>query len=134
MNHIKHIETILYVSNQQASTLFYTKLLRQEPILNVPGMTEFKLGENFKLGIMPNEGIAKILLETLPHPDLGVGIPRCELYFTVSHIYDEYNHAIQSGAKLISPIAERDWGDVVCYFSDLDGHIIAYAEKINKIT
>jgi len=51
MTHIQLIETILYVNDQQASTDFYTKLFRQNPHLNVPEMTEFKISENFKLGI-----------------------------------------------------------------------------------
>ena len=48
MKHIKLIETILYVNDQQASTDFYKKLFRQNPNLNVSIMTEFKLAENYK--------------------------------------------------------------------------------------
>ncbi len=129
MKHIRFIETILYVKDQQASADFYTKLFRQEPDLNVPGMTEFKLAENCSLGLMPNKGIATILLDKTPHPDQGNGIPRCELYFYVENIELEFDHAVKIGAKLISPIADRDWGDRVCYFADLDGHIIAFAQK-----
>lgn len=132
MKHIKLVETILYVNDQQTSANFYTKLLRQTPDLNVPGMTEFKLSENCKLGLMPNKGIAKILSDKTPHPDEGNGIPRCELYFYIGNIQLEFDNAIKSGAKLISPIADRDWGDKVCYFSDPDGHIIAFAEKSNE--
>jgi uncharacterized glyoxalase superfamily protein PhnB len=130
---IKLIETILYVNDQQASTDFYTKLFRQKPDLNVSGMTEFILAQNCKLGLMPNNGIAKILADKMPHPDKGNGVPRCELYFYVENIDLEFDNAIKSGAKLISPIEDRDWGDSVCYFADLDGHIIAFAEKINKM-
>lgn len=95
-------------------------------------MTEFKLAENHKLGLMPNKGIAKILSDKTPHPDKGNGIPRCELYFYVENIQLEYDNAMQIGAKLISPITDRDWGDKACYFADTDGHIIAFAEKINN--
>jgi len=129
---IKHIETILYVNNQQVSTDFYTKLFRKKPELNLPGMTEFILAENCKLGLMPNKGIAKIISDKMPHPDKGNGIPRCELYFFVEDIQFEYNNALKSGAVLISPIEDRDWGDSVAYFSDPDGHIIAFADKMKK--
>lgn len=130
MKHIQFIETILYVNDQRASAEFYTKLFRQRPELDVPGMTEFKFAENCKLGLMPNNGIAKILSDKTPHPDTGNGIPRCELYLHVDHIELEYENAIKIGTKLISPIQERDWGDKVCYFADMDGHIVAFAEKI----
>ena len=132
MKHIQFIETILYVNVQQKSADFYTKIFRQNPDLNVPGMTEFKLAENCKLGIMPNKGIAKVLANKTPHPDKGNGIPRCELYFYVENIEFEFENAIKSGAKLISRIENRDWNDKVCYFSDIDGHIIAFAEKLNN--
>lgn len=132
MKHILLIETILYVNDQQSSTDFYTKLFRQNPNLNVPGMTEFRLAENCKLGLMPNKGIAKILSDKAPHPDQGNGIPRCELYFYVENIELEFENATKIGAKLISEIKDQDWGDKVCYFSDIDGHIIAFAEKLNN--
>ncbi|MBX2930735.1 MAG: hypothetical protein KF781_02170 [Chitinophagaceae bacterium] len=131
MKHILLVETILYVNNQQDSTVFYEKLFRQKANVYVSGMTEFNLSENCKLGLMPNSGIATILLDTTPHPDKGNGIPRCELYLYVEDIEFEFDHAMNIGAKLISPIIDRDWGDKVCYFSDIDGHIIAFAEKIN---
>jgi uncharacterized glyoxalase superfamily protein PhnB len=130
MKHIKLTETILYVSNQEASSKFYENIFRQPPSLNVPGMTEFIVSDNCKIGLMPNEGIAKILSEKTPHPETGNGIPRCELYFYVENIQLEFDNAISIGAKLISPITDRDWGERVCYFADPDGHIIAFAEKI----
>jgi uncharacterized glyoxalase superfamily protein PhnB len=131
INHIKFIEIILYVNDQEASCKFYQNIFRKQADLNVPGMTEFNLSDNCKIGLMPNKGIAKILMDKTPHPDSGDGIPRCELYLYVDNIQLEYENAIKSGAKLISPIIDRDWGDKVCYFADPDGHIIAFAEKIN---
>ena len=128
-DHIKFIETILYVKDQELSSRFYQDILRKEPDLHVPGMTEFILSGNCKLGLMPNTGIAKILGEKTPHPDTGTGIPRCELYLYVDSVQIEFENAMNSGAILISPVIARDWGDKVCYFSDPDGHIIAFAEK-----
>jgi uncharacterized glyoxalase superfamily protein PhnB len=130
IKHIKLFETILYVNDQEASCGFYQKLFRKKADLDVPGMTEFILSDNCKLGLMPNNGIAKILASKTPHPEQGNGIPRCELYFYVDDIALEFDNAIKTGAKLISPVEDRDWGDKVCYFSDIDGHIIAFAERL----
>lgn len=130
MNHIQLIETILYVSDQESSHLFYQKIFRREADLHVPGMTEFKLSDQCKIGLMPNKGIAKILADKTPDPQSGNGIPRCELYFLVNDVEKEFANALQSGAKLISPVLDRDWGDKVCYFSDPDGHILAFAQKM----
>ena len=132
IKHINLVETILYVRNQEESSKFYQKIFRKSPDLDVSGMTEFILSDNCKFGLMPNQSIAKILTDKIPHPDSGNGIPRCELYLYVDNIQFEFDNAKSSGAKLISPITDRDWGDKVCYFSDPDGHIIAFAEKIKK--
>lgn len=129
MQQVQFIETILYVNDQQTSTAFYTRLFRQDPVLNVPGMTEFELAANCKLGLMPNQGIAKIIGEKMPHPATGNGIPRCELYLLVADVALEYAHALQTGAQLILPVTPMDWGDSVCYFADPDGHVIAFAER-----
>lgn len=129
IKHIQLIETILYVSDLEQSSLFYENLFRRKADLNVPGMVEFKLAPNCKLGLMPNDGIARILDGKTPHPASGIGIPRCELYLYVDDLQLEFDNALQIGAKLISPISDRNWGDRVCYFADPDGHMVAFAQK-----
>jgi hypothetical protein len=126
-------ELILYVEDQQVSTKFYSAILNRQPDLNVPGMTEFVLTNNLKLGLMPEAGIAKILLDKTPHPSLGNGIPRCELYIYVENIEEVFMTAKEAGAKEISNIQQRDWGDVVGYLSDSDGHILALAKRSKGI-
>lgn len=123
------LEFILYVSNQEKSRDFYQILLQQKPSLDVSGMTEFKLNDFVKIGLMPNDGIAKIITPKLPHPTSGIGIPRCELYLQVDNIESIFEEAKQAGATEISPITLRDWGDYVGYISDFDGHVIALATK-----
>ena len=123
------LEFILYVSNQEKSRDFYQILLQQKPSLDVSGMTEFTLNDFVKIGLMPNEGIAKIITPKLPHPTSGIGIPRCELYLQVDNIESIFEEAKQAGAIEISPITLRDWGDYVGYISDFDGHVIALASK-----
>ncbi|MCC7303284.1 MAG: lactoylglutathione lyase [Bacteroidia bacterium] len=132
MDHILLFQTVLYVSDQEASCIFYRNIFRKEPELHVPGMTEFRISKNCKLGLMPNRGIAKILNGKTPDPGSGNGIPRCELYLHVTDIEAEFNNALRSGAGLISPILLRDWGHSACYFSDPDGHIIAFASAIER--
>jgi predicted enzyme related to lactoylglutathione lyase len=128
-NFIQHIEIILYVHDQEQSAIFYEKLLRQKPSLHVPGMTEFTVNDTCKLGLMPNTGISKIISPILPQPATGTGIPRCELYLKVNDVHAAFEHALNCGAQLISPVQERNWGDTVCYFADADGHVIAFAQQ-----
>lgn len=127
---LPHYEIILYVADQQKSKDFYSVILNKIPSLDVPGMTEFILTENLKLGLMPENGIAKILLDKTPHPSTGNGIPRCELYIVLDNLEETFELAKKAGAIEISAIQDRDWGDRVGYLADLDGHIIAFAKRI----
>ena len=117
MKQIVGIEIILYVHDQKRSTEFYTALFRRKPHINVPGMTEFILSDRCKLGLMPHDGIVKILKDFMPHPDRGNGIPRCELYLRTNGVTAEYDNALQVGAKLISVVKSQNWGDDVCCIS-----------------
>jgi len=122
-------EIILYCKNQQQSKDFYEKILELPPVLDVPGMTEFQITNDVKLGLMPESGISKILQNKSPNPSTGNGIPRCELYIYTNDVVKCYNKTLIAGATEVSfPIA-RDWGDTVGYVSDLDGHIVAFASK-----
>ncbi|MGD0712199.1 MAG: VOC family protein [Bacteroidales bacterium] len=118
---------ILYVADQQRSRDFYKAILNKEPSLDVPGMTEFALNEKTQLGLMPENGIAKILGDALPHPAKGNGIPRCEIYIAVENVKQSFDNLILNGGKAISEPQMRNWGHVVAYGSDPDGHVIALA-------
>lgn len=122
-------EFILYVSNQEKSTHFYSELLGLKPELNVPGMTEFLLADNVKLGLMPETGIEKILYPFTRKPSEGSGIPRCELYLEDQSPNIKIKKAINLGAKLIQEEMAMNWGDSVAYCSDLDGHILAFYRR-----
>lgn len=126
---IQEIEFILYVADQKRSKLFYSFVLDLNPSLDVEGMTEFMLGQNCKLGLMPENGIAKILTNKTPHPATGNGIPRCEIYLRTDKVESYFSRAVEAGGEIISEFSLRDWGDNVAYVSDPDGHIIAFAEK-----
>ncbi|NOX17883.1 MAG: lactoylglutathione lyase [Chlorobi bacterium] len=126
---MKLIEFILYVSDQSVSKNFYEKLLNIKPSLDVPGMTEFDLSDSVKLGLMPEDGVAKILSDKTPHPAQGGGIPRCEIYLKVKNAEEYLQRGIALGGKEISAMQNRDWGDKVGYIADLDGHVLAFAES-----
>jgi len=123
------VEFILYVADQKVSRDFYSKILDKEPVLDVNGMTEFLLSAECKLGLMPVEGITKILGKTFRDSETVRVIHKCELYLDVPNIEESYTKAIEAGAAELSPVTLRNWGDRVGYLSDPDGHIIAFASR-----
>ncbi len=122
------VQFILYVRDQSRSRDFYAAVLDLKPVLDVPGMTEFELSAGCKLGLMPEAGIAKILVPVMSHPSQGRGIPRCELYLKVADASAMGARALAAGALQVQALQPMDWGDRVSYWADPDGHVIAVAE------
>lgn len=126
------VSFILYVKNQEESMEFYSHVLSREPVLHVPGMTEFELGEACTLGLMPETGIRKLLGKTLPDPAAASGVPRSEIYLLTKDATELHERSLQNGARELSPLKERDWGHRVAYSLDPDGHVLAFAELIEE--
>ena len=121
---------ILYVASQEDSTAFYSRVLAMEPSLHVPGMTEFTLNEGCRLGLMPEKGIVKLLGDVLPNPAAAAGIPRSEAYLLVDDPKAFHERALRNGAKELSPLTQRDWGDFAAYSLDPDGHVLVFARPV----
>jgi uncharacterized glyoxalase superfamily protein PhnB len=43
-----------------------------------------------------------------------------------------FERALRYGAKELSRLQPRDWGDEAAYCSDPDGYIVAFAKKIES--
>lgn len=119
---------ILYVADQARSRRFYAEVLECEPTLDVPGMTEFALGAEHVLGLMPVAGIRRLLGETWPDGSAAPSGPRAELYLVVGDAARAHARALNAGARELSPLALREWGCDVAYALDPDGYVVAFAE------
>ncbi len=120
---------ILYVRDQRRSAAFWARVLGRAPRLDVPGMSEFDLGPGCVLGLMPEEGIARLLPALSPSP-LGARAPRAEVYLVVEDPAAQHRRALAAGARELSPLLPRDWGHLAAYSSDPDGHVLAFARAI----
>lgn len=125
---------ILYVADQRVSTEFYAQVLGATARLDVPGMTEFVLGEGAVLGLMPEAGIRRLLGDSLPHPATARGIARAELYLMVDDVALHHARALAAGARELSAAAPRDWGHEVAYSLDPDGYVLAFARVLESGT
>lgn len=121
---------VLYVADQARSRDFYGAVLDTEPTLDVPGMTEFALPGGAFLGLMPERGIKRLLGDALPDPAAASGTPRTELYLVVEDAAAFHGRALDTGARELSPLTARDWGDRAAYCLDPDGHVLACAETL----
>jgi catechol 2,3-dioxygenase-like lactoylglutathione lyase family enzyme len=124
---MRKAHTILFVADQARSTEFYARVLAREPILSVPGMTEFELLPGCILGLMPAAGARRLLGGHGPDP-APADPPRSELYLLVDDAATHHARALAAGAIEVSALAPRDWGHRAAYSRDPDGHVLAFAE------
>lgn len=117
---------ILYVADQRKAAGFYSAVLDLRPTLDGPGMTEFALNDDSVLGLMPSDGVERLLQVRVPE----AGAPRAELYLVVESPGEYHSRAIASGARELSALADRDWGHRAAYSIDVDGNVLAFAEII----
>ena len=120
---------ILYVQDQERARAFYAAALGVQARLHVLGMTEFELPGGGVLGLMPEEGIKKLLGNKLPDPATARGTPRSELYLVVEEPERHHSKALQAGGIELSALQERSWGHVAAYCLDPDGHVLAFASS-----
>ena len=114
-------EFILYVDDQDRARRFYRDVLRADPTLDVPGMTEFDLG-GVTLGLMPATDMAALL----PALRAGTG-QRCELYLRRPDAEVALGRVERAGGTVLSHLAVMPWGERVGYALDPDGHVLAVA-------
>ncbi len=120
---------IFYIADQERSTRFYSQVLGIEPRLHVPGMTEFDLPGGGALGLMPEQGVRRLLGEALPDPGETRGIPLAELYLLMDDPSLFHARALAAGATELSPLLPRDWGHLAAYSLDPDGYVLAFASR-----
>ena len=129
MTIIEKSHFILYVRDQEASSAFYARVLNTAPTLHVPGMTEFLLGENVVLGLMPQQGIRNLLGAAVGEPGPGSRMAGAEVYLVVADPAAYHRRALAAGARELSGLTLRNWGDEVVYSADPDGYILAFARR-----
>lgn len=123
---------IIYVDNLDKTKIFYELLFNRKPVLDEPGMCEFKLPDDSTLGIMPNTSLEKLFGKTFEIQKNKKALPQTEFYFLVDNALPFHNKAIQLGATEIRKLSKMDWGDKAAYSINHDGHILAFAERIAK--
>lgn len=119
---------ILYVNDQADAAEFYAKTLGHSPRLNVPGMTEFDIGDDAVLGLMPFDSASRLLGQDLIADKRSSAC--AEIYLIVDDPAEYHSRAIAAGAVEISPLELRDWGHEAAYSADPFGTVLAFAREI----
>ncbi|NOX65149.1 MAG: glyoxalase [Chlorobi bacterium] len=121
---------IIYVDDIEKTKMFYELLFDVKPTIDEPGMCELELPNGAVLGIMPNTSLEKLFGAEYRVNEKKKASPKFEFYFQVDNAEALYQKALQLGALSLRKFTKMDWGDRVAYCVNHDGHILAFAERM----
>ena len=130
---MKDIYFLLYVNDQRRGAEFYKKVLGLEPIVDVPGITEFRLKDDTVLAVMPVESAAKLIGGRHFPGSATPSSPKAEVYLVVDDPVRYHQRSLDCGGTELSPMQPRKWGHRAAYSMDPDGHVLAFAEKLATV-
>lgn len=100
---LRGLSTInFYASNLEAAKKWYSEVLGLEPYFNVPGYTEFRLGDNqHELGIIDSQYAPKGAIN---------GAGGAITYWHVDDLQESLDLLISKGAEIYEPVTDRSGG------------------------
>jgi len=117
---------ILAVRDLERALAFYRTAFGWPAETETPAYVEFRLPAGMRLGLYQREAFARNVGEALASIPPGM-LASTELYLYPDDLEAGIDRLIAAGARPLSSIALRDWGDEVAYFEDPDGTVIALA-------
>lgn len=124
----RHVLTILAVDDLAASVRFYDAAFGWPHAVDAPVYVELALPAGMRLGFYAREGFARNTGGAPPQSRPATGETRAtELYFHVDDLPAAIARLRKAGARELSALARRDWGDDAAYFADPDGNVLVVA-------
>jgi catechol 2,3-dioxygenase-like lactoylglutathione lyase family enzyme len=124
---IRHVSTIVFVSDVARSTAFYRDVLGQ------PVSQDFGTIVMFEHGFSIHDGV-NLLEKTYKTPGAfpqgPQGKDNIDIYFETDDLEAAYRAVVDSGANVIHPIETQAWGQRVFRFHDPDGHIVEIGDPM----
>jgi len=125
----RHVLTILAVADLERSKRFYAEAFGWRRTVDVPVYAEHELPGGMRLGLYERNGFARNTGE-LPTPTPAGAITSTELYFHADDPAALAAKLAAAGARELSALAPRPWGDEAAYFADPDGNVLVIARKL----
>lgn len=125
----RHVLTILAVEHVATSVAFYRAAFGWTPAVETPVYVEFALASGQRIGLYEREGFGRNTGQTPAKIPSGELAPT-ELYFHTDDIHAAIGRIKQAGARELSPLERRDWGDEAAYFADPSGNVLVLAQPV----
>ena len=125
------ILTILAVSDLERSVKFYRAAFGWPIRIEAPVFVELELPDGRGLGLYERSAYAHNTGQ-LPSVSPKGAISATELYFQCDDAAEAATRLETAGARLLSPLGSRPWGDEAAYFADPDGNVIVVSRPLPR--
>jgi len=121
---------ILAVCDLRRSVEFYLRAFGWSQTVDVPTYAEFTTPGNLRVRLYHRDGYVRNFDAPRVSDRPDGGVTATELYFECDDVESIIARLLAAGAKIISPLGERSWGDVCAYVTDPDGNVLAISRKV----
>ena len=119
---------ILAVHDVSRAARFYEGAFAWPVADDVPVYRELSLPDGMRLGLYLRDAFVKNT--ALPVSPRVVGhSTSTELYLYVDDLDASVARLTAMGARCLSPVADRPWGDTAAYFEDPEGNVVVVARS-----
>lgn len=131
MTTLRHVLTILAVEDLARAVDFYAAALELEPAVSTPVYAELAMTGGQRLGLYQRDGFGRNTGQLPARIPAGELAPT-ELYFHCDDLLTALERFQSLGARQLSPLAPREWGDEAAYFADPDGNVVVLARPLGE--
>jgi catechol 2,3-dioxygenase-like lactoylglutathione lyase family enzyme len=126
-----HVLTILAVEDLACARTFYERAFGWRVIVDAPTYVELGVDGGMRFGMYDRVAFGRNT------GDAPVAIPAgrlapVELYFWSDDVANSIARLEEAGARRLSALATRDWGDEAAYYADPDGNVLVIARPIRS--
>lgn len=120
---------VLAVADLPRAVAFYRRAFGWGQRVDAPVYAELALPGGMRLGLYQREAFARNTGQA-PSPVPPGALSATELYLHPPDLPATQAALEAAGARLLAPLAPRDWGEEVAYFADPDGNVLALARGV----
>jgi predicted enzyme related to lactoylglutathione lyase len=124
--------TILAARDLPRMVSFYRAAFGWTQTVDVPVYAELAMPNGQRLGIYAQAGFAANTGVPPAEPAPPGATTRTELYLHSDDVESWITRAEAAGARLLSALAPRPWGDTAAYFADPEGNVVVLAKEVAR--
>ncbi len=124
---------ILAVEDLPRARAFYQASLDWDVAVDVPVFVELVDPFGNRLGLYAIGSFERNILATSSGAPPGQ-VTRTELYLHVEEVEATIARFVAAGARPLSPLAPREWGDEAAYLADPEGNVVVVARPRREST